>query len=230
MTKQILMGAVACAAATVTIMAAADSPAAGLERGREIFQSCAICHGEEGHGRLVGESHFPAIAGLSAWYVEGQLAKFQAAERGGHADDKQGLMMRGMARSLADADDRKAVAAYVESLAVKPSEAIAGGNAERGKAIYGAVCFACHGDKMQGNPIAALHAPSPRPLEFWYMQEQLAKFKEGIRGSHPNDADGAKMAPIIRSVLPALAQQHGISADDAMKDVLTYIYLNREKN
>ena len=61
------------------------------------------------------------------------------------------------------------------------------------------------------------------------MQEQITKFKEGIRGSHPKDIDGAKMAPIIRNVLPAIAQQQGVSADEAVKDVLTYIYLNREK-
>jgi hypothetical protein len=30
-------------------------------------------------------------------------------------------------------------------------------------------------------------------------------------------------------VLPALAQQQGVSVDEAIKDVLTYIYLNREK-
>jgi cytochrome c553 len=229
MTKRILFGAAAGLATAVTIMAASNQATADVARGRVVFQTCATCHGENGHGRVVGNSRFPAIAGLSAWYVEGQVTKFQAAERGGHADDSQGLMMRGMSRSLASSGDLKAVAAYIETLAPKPSEAIEGGNAERGKAIYNAVCFACHGDKMQGNPVAALHAPSPRPLEFWYMQEQITKFKEGIRGSHPKDVDGAKMGPIIRNVLPSIAQQQGVSADEAIKDVLTYIYLNREK-
>jgi cytochrome c oxidase subunit 2 len=230
MMQRILIGAAALGATAVTIMAAATSqPSGDVERGRVIFQTCATCHGEDGHGRQSGDSRFPAIAGLGAWYVEGQLTKFQAAERGGHADDKQGLMMRGMARSVNGADDIRAVAAYVETLPPKPSEAIAGGNAERGKAIYSTVCFACHGDKMQGNPLAALHAPGLRPLDYWYMQEQVAKFQEGIRGSHPQDVDGAKMPPILKAVLPALAQQQGVSVDEAIKDVLTYIYLNREK-
>ncbi|MBD2857859.1 c-type cytochrome [Spongiibacter sp. KMU-158] len=71
-----------------------------------------------------------------------------------------------------------------------------GGSAD-GKSLYGA-CVACHGDKGQGN--AALGAPSLTNQQSWYIQRQLEYFKNGTRGTHPEDAFGDQMRALASSL------------------------------
>lgn len=64
---------------------------------------------------------------------------------------------------------------------------------EKGKALY-ATCAACHGANGEGN--MAMSAPAISEQESWYIQAQLVKFKEGIRGTHPQDMEGMMMRPM----------------------------------
>ena len=175
----------------------------------QLFQLCAQCHGE---GAL-GNQHVnaPSIAGLPAWYIEGQLKNFKTGGRGTHFDDLTGMQMRPMALSLETDDEIKTIAAYVAAMpATKPAPVLSGGDANRGKTLF-AVCVACHQADASGNQ--ALKAPPLTHASDWYMASSLKKFKAGIRGTNPKDQGGALMRPMSQT----------LTDDQAVADVVAYI-------
>ena len=182
-----------------------------VERGRELFQLCASCHGAAGGGNPLYLA--PVIAGLPLWYVEGQLTKFRAGVRGTHFDDMQGMRMRPMAMSLRTehGDDLKDVAAYAASLPVeKPAPTLSGGDAARGATQY-LVCQACHGAAGEG--VQATNGPPLANQSDWYLLSSIQRFKSGVRGSSPGDANGA----VMRGMANILQNEQ------AMKDVIAHI-------
>ncbi|WP_373079088.1 cytochrome c [Zhongshania sp.] len=88
--------------------------------------------------------------------------------------------------------------------------ALQSGDAASGKDLY-AACSACHGASGEGNK--ALNAPSLNNQQSWYLERQLLGFRSGVRGSHPDDAFGAQMQAIAKT-LPDEA---------AVKSVVAYI-------
>ena len=184
-------------------------PDGGTANGPELYQLCASCHGADGAGKR--SVNAPAIAGLSAWYVEAQLHSFKSGNRGTHPEDTGGMQMRPMALSLKTDVDIKTVSTYVEKMprvAVQPT--VTGGNVERGKVLYGP-CSACHGADGAGNP-GTKGAPL-RGASDWYLLEQLGNFKKGVRGTNKNDTNGAIMRPLAMT----------LTDDQAVKDVVAYI-------
>jgi cytochrome c553 len=189
----------------------APAQAQNAERGAELFQLCASCHGAQGEGNQLYLA--PAIGGMPLWYLEGQLTKFREGGRGTHFDDIPGMRMRPMALSLRSehGDDLKDVAAYVASLPVqKPEPTLAGGDAARGAAHF-AVCQACHG--AQGEGVQATNGPPLANQDDWYLLSSLQRFKSGVRGSNPADANGA----VMRGMAAILQDEQ------AMKDVIAHI-------
>ncbi len=180
----------------------------GKERAAALFGTCASCHGQDGGGRE--EYGAPAIAGLEAWYVQAQLVKFQKGIRGAHPDDAAGLRMRPMSRTLRSAQDVRLVASYVAQLAAPPRAKQTAGDAGRGQPLY-ATCAACHGADARGSPDK--RAPPLYRASDWYLLKQLANFKAGIRGTHPDDETGAQMRPMAL----------GLADERAMRDVVAYI-------
>jgi cytochrome c553 len=181
------------------------------ERGRELFQLCASCHGANGEGNELFLA--PAIGGMPLWYLEGQLTKFRDGGRGTHFDDVPGMRMRPMALSLRTehGDDLKDVAAYVAALpAVKPAPTLTGGDAARGATHY-AVCQACHGAKGEG--VQATNGPPVANQSDWYLLSSIQRFKSGARGSSPTDANGA----VMRGMAAILQDEQ------AMKDVIAHM-------
>ena len=67
----------------------------------------------------------------------------------------------------------------------------------RGRELY-ETCVPCHGAAGEGN--AALAAPAIAGLPDWYLTEQLTKFKNGVRGAHPQDVEGHRMRPMARTL------------------------------
>lgn len=67
----------------------------------------------------------------------------------------------------------------------------------RGKQLYD-TCEPCHGANGGGN--AVLGAPAIAGMPEWYVTAQLAKFKGGIRGAHPDDMEGARMRPMAKTL------------------------------
>lgn len=190
--------------------------------GKQLFFRCINCHGTDGQGMKAGTLQVPSIAGLDAWYLEAQITKFRTDLRGAHAEDTKGLMMRAMARSLANSAEVKAVSAYIASLAPKVEKADTTADIKRGQQLYTMVCMACHGANSQGNPDPNIRAPSQVALESWYIQEQLVKFRTGVRGSL-KDLEGLRMVPMVRDALPLMAKNLGATLEEADRDILAYI-------
>jgi cytochrome c553 len=188
---------------------AARSAADPLARGRQLYQLCTQCHGEQGEGNPLALA--PAIAGLPEWYALNQLKGFRAGYRGTHFDDIPGMRMRPMSLTLQSDADVQAVAAYVASLpAAKPASTLQGGDATRGQALYGP-CIACHGVDGGGNQ--ALNGPPLNQMSDWYLLTQLQHFKAGVRGTKPGDNNGMLMRPMSMT----------LTDEQAMKDVIAYI-------
>jgi len=61
-----------------------------------------------------------------------------------------------------------------------------------GAALYSSQCSQCHNGNGSGNP--QLRAPSLTTLDSWYVERQLAYFRDGLRGNHPEDTHGQIMA------------------------------------
>lgn len=61
-----------------------------------------------------------------------------------------------------------------------------------GAAMWQGQCSACHGAAGEGN--AALGAPALTQLSAEYLARQLRHFIKGVRGAHPDDAAGKRMA------------------------------------
>ena len=84
------------------------------ERGARLYQSCSVCHGDNGEGRW--NANAPPLANMSDWYLSNQLSNFQQRIRGGHADDIYGDQMYMLATSLNDDQAINDVIAYINSL------------------------------------------------------------------------------------------------------------------
>jgi cytochrome c553 len=80
----------------------------------------------------------------------------------------------------------------------------------RGEALF-ANCAMCHGADGAGN--AELLAPNIAGMPQWYVESQLIKFKDGIRGVHFDDEPGMRMRPM------ALA----LRTEDDLKGVSEYV-------
>ena len=176
------------------------------QRGRQLFAACAPCHGSAGEGRKdVGA---PAIAGLHSWYIEVEVNQFRTGIRGAHFDDPGGLRMRPMVKAFRD-EDVKLVAGFVSSLpAVKQAPAM-NGDPKAGRDVY-ENCAVCHGENAEG--IEDIKSAPMSTFEEWYLAEQLQKFKKGIRGYHPDDAQGTMMKSAAEEL-----------TDQQIRDVVAYI-------
>jgi cytochrome c553 len=177
-------------------------------RGKELFETCAPCHGEDGAGNpSVGA---PNIAGMNDWYVQGELEKFRSGARGEEFNDMEGMRMRPMALSLAADEDVKTVAHYAASLPGVRHAASLPGDPKAGEALFG-TCKTCHGPSGAG--LQALKAPRLAGVDDWYLATEIRKFRSGVRGANPKDHEGNLMRPMARS----------LANEDAIRNVVAYI-------
>jgi cytochrome c oxidase subunit II len=82
--------------------------------GATLYATCGACHGDNGAGNK--DLGAPRIAGVDDWYLATELRKFRSGVRGTNPKDREGRLMRPMARTLADDDAIRNVVAYVETL------------------------------------------------------------------------------------------------------------------
>ena len=68
--------------------------------GHALFETCESCHGDNGAGNQ--DLKAPLIAGTDDWYLATQLRKFKSGVRGANPKDREGRLMRPMARTLAN--------------------------------------------------------------------------------------------------------------------------------
>jgi cytochrome c oxidase subunit 2 len=91
-----------------------------VERGRQLYETCAACHGEEGQG--IWSMNAPRQAGMSDWYLAAQLNNFKAGIRGEHTRDPYGKQMTLMAIALKGENAVNDVVAYINTLPVNPAQ------------------------------------------------------------------------------------------------------------
>lgn len=180
--------------AAAMILLAATTACGGadalMDRGEQLFDTCAPCHGDAGEGDEVLGA--PAIAGASRWYLTTQIDKFQTGQRGYHYMDAEGLRMRPMSRALfAEDDDIEAVIEYIYSLPIPdPPATVEAGDVASGEEDYLLLCANCHG--TDGRGLEMLAAPSMLHLGDWYIASSLRKYRDGVRGAG-GDGFGANM-------------------------------------
>jgi len=80
-----------------------------------------------------------------------------------------------------------------------------------GQTSFAKNCAACHGADARGN--FATNAPRLQGASDWYLARQLRNFRNGVRGTHPQDVYGEQMALIA-----------GMFTDDAdISDMVAYL-------
>ena len=177
--------------------------------GKQLYASCAACHGQQAEGNSALNS--PALAGQDAGYLARQLQNFKAGRRGSSAADVPGSQMRAMAAVLADEQAIASVAAYLGSLPAASVTAAAAGDLRNGRTRYQGNCGACHGASAEGN--AALFAPRLTGIDSAYLKRQVRNFQQGLRGTSPDDRYGRQMK-LMAGTLPT---------ETDLDDVLAYI-------
>ncbi len=85
------------------------------KHGRQLYTSCAACHGAKGEGNSA--LHAPALAGQTDWYLVTELQDFRTGLRGISTQDDSGTQMRAAASILPDEPAVKDVVAYINTLA-----------------------------------------------------------------------------------------------------------------
>jgi cytochrome c oxidase subunit 2 len=85
-----------------------------VERGRRLFETCQLCHGDKGEGRW--GTNAPPLAGMSDWYLVRQLEYFRTRVRGAHPEDIYGDQMNMMATALVGPGAVNDVVAYIDTL------------------------------------------------------------------------------------------------------------------
>jgi cytochrome c oxidase subunit 2 len=187
----------------------AARPAGNATAGQALYAPCGACHGPHAQGNRVLNA--PKLSQQAPWYLARQLQNFKHGVRGTDSRDIYAKMMAPMAATLTDDTAIANVVAYIHSLPDDPPPATLVGDPARGKSLY-STCAACHG--RDGEGVWTTHAPRLAHMSDWYLARQLQEFRQGIRGTNPQDFDGAEMS-LIAKVLPD---------DQAVNDLLAYIH------
>jgi cytochrome c oxidase subunit 2 len=183
----------------------AGDPAAG----EALYATCSACHGAQAEGNR--DLNAPKLAGQAAWYLVRQLQDFKHGRRGEHDADTFGKQMVPFAGMLPDDAAVRNVVAYIASQPDVRPQATVFGNPNKGAELY-ETCASCHGNKGQG--IWSTRAPRLANQSDWYVARQLKNFREGIRGSHRENFDGAQMAAIAKV----------LRDDQAINDLIDYMH------
>ena len=160
----------------------------GVEADKIFTTVCAVCHGENGQGKL--ELHSPSIAGLPSWYVIEQIEKFRTGYRGTHPEDIPGMQMRAISLAL-NKEQLEAAAKLVEGLPSIPTSIIKEGDIERGRTIFAQTCMPCH--RYNGRGERAFHSAPLVTLNPEYLRRSLENYAKGWRGAAELDFYGHKM-------------------------------------
>lgn len=180
----------------------------GTNADEALYQSrCAACHGNSGEGLEAMSA--PAIAGLDQQYLTRQLEHFRSGVRGSQTSDSQGVLMAQISKSLSD-QDITALATYLSSQPFINAEPAASNGGFVGAGLY-RNCQSCHGAKAQGS--AGMQAPRLAGQHRDYLKRQLTNFRNGLRGSHPDDKLGQQMKVIA----------DGLTDDQAIEKILQFI-------
>ena len=146
-----------------------------LQRGAELYETCAACHGPDGRGTDDGE--IPAIAGQHGSVLLKQLTDFRHEQRW-----NERMQNFTDSHHLPGAQELTDVAAYVAQLPRFPPSAKGIGDGRdlgEGASVYFRSCERCHGPLGQGNLL--LNRPRLAGQHYAYLLRQLQETAENRR-------------------------------------------------
>ena len=92
----------------------ASSITANTKAGKQLYSSCAGCHGTEAKGnKALGA---PNLRGLNDWYILTQLNHFREGIRGSETNDTFGQQMKLASTVITSKQDAANLAAYIHQL------------------------------------------------------------------------------------------------------------------
>ena len=144
-----------------------------VENGRQIYLTCAVCHGPEGWGMPDGS--YPQIAGQLRTVIIKQLADVRARHR-----DNPLMYPFSVPRILGGPQNIADVAAYVASLPMTADNGKGPGlDLDLGAKLYQEHCQNCHGTEGFGNEED--HLPQIAGQHFHYLMRQFEAIRTGRR-------------------------------------------------
>ncbi len=160
-----------------------------LEKGKNIYMVCTVCHRPEGWGS--DDGHYPQIAGQLASVTIKQLADIRRRNR-----DNPTMFPFTSPRLLGGVQEIADVAAYIERLPMNPDNGVGPGyELAYGEKLYKEECVDCHGARGEGN--LADHVPAVQGQHYRYLVRQF----EWIRSGKRRNAD-SKMVKQIQRFTP----------------------------
>lgn len=195
---------------------AANPNKPSVEQVKTLFSTCAACHGNQAEGNLALNA--PALVNQDAWYLVRQLQHFKVGIRGADKQDSIGQRMSAIARTLEDSITIAGIVEYIKTLPPVLTASTVKGDIQAGMSQYAMICGACHGPGAEGN--LDFNAPKLTGTDDWYLERQLVQFKNGTRGSHPDDITGTQMKQIAGT----------LKDDKSIQDVIAYIQSLQKKS
>ena len=93
---------------------AVETVAGDVSHGKQLFQTCAACHGAEAQGNQPMGA--PPLAGQYSWYLLRQLQAYRSGQRGADENDARGAVMKQIAATLQQEQDLTDLVAYINTL------------------------------------------------------------------------------------------------------------------
>lgn len=181
-----------------------------INKGKQLYATCIACHGELAQGNIAFNA--PILVNQESWYLTRQFTNFINGYRGG-GNDTIGAAMAAIAKGITDTNRIADLVAYIKTLpAHSPEQTLKlKGDIKAGEDKYKLVCGSCHGANAGG--IENLSTPKLIGLNDWYIKRQIYNFKNGLRGTHPNDTYGAQMIPMVET----------LKDEQAINDMICYL-------
>ncbi len=144
-----------------------------IEKGLEIYRSCARCHKPEGWGLPSGS--VPQLAGQHRKVVIKQLADIRAGNR-----DNVLMIPYASAEAMGGAQAVADVAGYIDTLEISVDNSKGSGrDLELGERLYREHCARCHGTAGEGH--ADNYVPRIQAQHYKYLVRQFRWIKDGKR-------------------------------------------------
>ncbi len=144
-----------------------------LEKGKDLYRNCAICHSPEGWGTPSG--HYPQIAGQHKSVIIKQLEDIHQGNR-----DNPTMLPFTLPVFLLGSQAVADVSAYISLLPMIPNNSIGfGSQLDKGKELFDNNCKQCH--ESNGEGVADKFYPRIQGQHFSYLERQLHWIKSGKR-------------------------------------------------
>lgn len=144
-----------------------------LNKGREVYELCAVCHAAEGWGEPDGT--VPMIAGQHRNVLIKQLADIGAGNR-----DNPLMYPFATPSALGGPQAIADVTTYITKLPMNPTPTIGTGNdLEHGAKLYEERCADCHGEQGEGD--GGKFYPRIHGQHYQYLLRQLTWIRDGKR-------------------------------------------------